>query len=575
MEDGSQMPEEQSPSVVHGHGLVDSFATTANSVQPAACALCCRDFSPDNPVTGDCELCGDCKFLCLENLENPTNGSPQRRISRQRRRSGRRTSRYSSSESIEDLFSQRFSQMISMMRQNHAASYEHEEQYIDGDTSIRSWQQTSSRSTPSGSRRWYRMLSDTESDGFDNMDSLYGESESNLSFSHYRTFNGESDAVSMSTYNGGDSDASVDEQSFLETDILARPNGESDLDSDTDIDPMNAGLSQWDLDNHEEDEGEGEEDGQGEWEETDAEEDPSLERGGHLGNSPSSAQTDRSELIVFPDFEGAIRLTFRGRTRDNARTIISNMVDLGLPSYDGNSGDYLDARGFEELLEHLAENDTSRRGAPPVSVSCINSLPLVTISEEHVKHDSISCAICKDALAVGDKANQLPCLHLYHPSCILPWLSSRNSCPLCRYELPTDDKDYEESKQANIRRMRNVEENRLQRAVEESSYNEVEITEEQEPSPSDIEPADVSAGDSSANGSQAEGSRRRWFHLAATPILGLVGMALVLWLGKPLIQRGQAANPLNIFEAGQSRGNFLDASPTPRENRSRRWWSFF
>ncbi|KAK9909967.1 hypothetical protein M0R45_033945 [Rubus argutus] len=51
---------------------------------------------------------------------------------------------------------------------------------------------------------------------------------------------------------------------------------------------------------------------------------------------------------------------------------------------------------------------------------------------------SMVCAVCKEQFAEDVEAKQLPCNHLYHPQCILPWLSSRSSCPLCRFQLPTD-----------------------------------------------------------------------------------------------------------------------------------------
>lgn len=45
------------------------------------------------------------------------------------------------------------------------------------------------------------------------------------------------------------------------------------------------------------------------------------------------------------------------------------------------------------------------------------------------------CVICKDEFFVDSEAKQLPCKHLYHSHCILPWLSHHSSCPLCRFQL--------------------------------------------------------------------------------------------------------------------------------------------
>ncbi|XP_010253444.1 PREDICTED: E3 ubiquitin-protein ligase SGR9, amyloplastic [Nelumbo nucifera] len=49
------------------------------------------------------------------------------------------------------------------------------------------------------------------------------------------------------------------------------------------------------------------------------------------------------------------------------------------------------------------------------------------------------CAICKEAMGGGRDVCELPCGHMFHWMCILPWLAKRNTCPCCRLRLPTDD----------------------------------------------------------------------------------------------------------------------------------------
>ncbi|KAF3446794.1 hypothetical protein FNV43_RR11974 [Rhamnella rubrinervis] len=115
--------------------------------------------------------------------------------------------------------------------------------------------------------------------------------------------------------------------------------------------------------------------------------------------------------------------------------------------YVGNPEDYVDAAGYEALLQTLAESDgNGRRGAPPAAKSAVSELPTVEIASEE---EAIVCAICKDVMNIGEKAKKLPCGHGYHGDCIVPWLGSRNSCPVCRFELPTDDPEYEAERKKN------------------------------------------------------------------------------------------------------------------------------
>ncbi|GAA0144296.1 ubiquitin-protein ligase [Lithospermum erythrorhizon] len=112
----------------------------------------------------------------------------------------------------------------------------------------------------------------------------------------------------------------------------------------------------------------------------------------------------------------------------------------GLPS---NFGDYFFGPGLEQLIQQLAENDPNRYGTPPASKSAIDGLPDIKITEDLLASDSYQCAVCKDSFELSEVAKQIPCKHIYHKDCILPWLELHNSCPVCRFELPTDDPDYE------------------------------------------------------------------------------------------------------------------------------------
>lgn len=45
------------------------------------------------------------------------------------------------------------------------------------------------------------------------------------------------------------------------------------------------------------------------------------------------------------------------------------------------------------------------------------------------------CAICQDAMVVGQTSRRLPCQHAFHLSCVDTWFSLRPTCPTCRRDV--------------------------------------------------------------------------------------------------------------------------------------------
>ncbi|XP_072952945.1 uncharacterized protein [Typha angustifolia] len=95
----------------------------------------------------------------------------------------------------------------------------------------------------------------------------------------------------------------------------------------------------------------------------------------------------------------------------------------------------------ESYLRRLILSSSSsipplQRGPSPASPSSIESIPTVHVADPS---SSLPCAVCKDDFALVSSARRLPCGHLYHSDCIVPWLSLHNSCPVCRARLPSDD----------------------------------------------------------------------------------------------------------------------------------------
>ncbi|XP_017855972.1 PREDICTED: E3 ubiquitin-protein ligase RNF126 [Drosophila arizonae] len=104
----------------------------------------------------------------------------------------------------------------------------------------------------------------------------------------------------------------------------------------------------------------------------------------------------------------------------------------------GNPGDYAWGReGLDTIVTQML-NQMETAGPPPLSTQRINEIPNVKISAEEVER-KMQCSVCWDDFKLDESVRKLPCSHLYHENCIVPWLNLHSTCPICRKSLANDD----------------------------------------------------------------------------------------------------------------------------------------
>ena len=96
-------------------------------------------------------------------------------------------------------------------------------------------------------------------------------------------------------------------------------------------------------------------------------------------------------------------------------------------------------------------NENQPTGSPPTSKEALKRLKHFKMNEEYCKKDGNNleyptCSICLTSIDKDQDTILIPCGHLFHNQCIVKWLEMHNTCPVCRYELPTDDEDYERTR---------------------------------------------------------------------------------------------------------------------------------
>ncbi|KAJ4970663.1 hypothetical protein NE237_003762 [Protea cynaroides] len=91
---------------------------------------------------------------------------------------------------------------------------------------------------------------------------------------------------------------------------------------------------------------------------------------------------------------------------------------------------------LEESMLTVIDGDDGGFSLVPASRNSIQALETKEFDDNIEEEET--CMICMDEFVRGIHVTKLPCSHFFHSECILTWLKNKNSCPSCRFAMPTE-----------------------------------------------------------------------------------------------------------------------------------------
>jgi hypothetical protein len=130
------------------------------------------------------------------------------------------------------------------------------------------------------------------------------------------------------------------------------------------------------------------------------------------------------------DLEGILNLITQITGDDSVLQPMFRMFGLS-----GNPRDYVMTGQFEDLLDQFfRQHQPNLVGMSDEEIDrCLKKIDPADVSQS--KGAEEGCAICKEDFITPQTdlvVRMLPCGHIFHNDCILPWLKRVASCPICR-----------------------------------------------------------------------------------------------------------------------------------------------
>uniref|UniRef100_A0A914Z000 RING-type domain-containing protein n=1 Tax=Panagrolaimus superbus TaxID=310955 RepID=A0A914Z000_9BILA len=99
-----------------------------------------------------------------------------------------------------------------------------------------------------------------------------------------------------------------------------------------------------------------------------------------------------------------------------------------------NLGDFATDAGFDEIVSQILNQFDPAANTQRISEEDLQHLPRSKVTQAHVDNEA-QCTTCMDQFNLNEEVGELGCHHIFHPDCIIPWLRSHNTCPVCRQQV--------------------------------------------------------------------------------------------------------------------------------------------
>ncbi|XP_049423901.1 RING finger protein 150 [Epinephelus fuscoguttatus] len=92
---------------------------------------------------------------------------------------------------------------------------------------------------------------------------------------------------------------------------------------------------------------------------------------------------------------------------------------------------------YIQRFRYANARDRNQRRLGDAAKKAISKLQVRTIrkGDQETEADFDNCAVCIEGYKANDVVRILPCRHLFHKSCVDPWLLDHRTCPMCKMNI--------------------------------------------------------------------------------------------------------------------------------------------